>query len=67
MNKRLPSFMGNTRGDSRCHIYSQPFGYPIRACDWCIPETDFVDTAKPFCKRCQLIKEGKVQTLLPVD
>ena len=53
-------FIGRTERDKKVHLYCQPFGYPIRYCDWTCPESDIVsDTEKEItCRRC-LIKLEK--------
>lgn len=54
----LKEFIAKTKGDKKRHIYvNRP--YPIRLCDWCVPESDFENMGDvPMCKRCQAIKDG---------
>ncbi|KKN37021.1 hypothetical protein LCGC14_0767810 [marine sediment metagenome] len=63
-----PNFTGKTAGETRKHIYVKPFGYPIRLCNWNIPEHDFVDVGNtPMCSHCQSVKSGERHSFMKVD
>ena len=46
-----PDIIGRQKGRkrNRVHVYRQPFGYPIRLCDWFMVETDDIEEVG----RCQ--------------
>ena len=53
---------------NRVHLYRQPFGYPIRACDWeavalddleSLPDEPRNPLAAVTCKHCQAVISGK--------
>ena len=46
-----PDIIGRQKGQkrNRVHVYRQPFGYPIRLCDWLMVETDDIEEVG----RCQ--------------
>ena len=53
-------------GDRKSHLYCFPFGYPIRYCNWTIPNADFdrkEDEAS--CVWCR-IKIQKEQPLITI-
>ncbi len=54
------TFIGRTKGETRTHIYDTSLSYPIRACNWTMPENDFIENGDaPLCKYCQAYQEGK--------
>jgi hypothetical protein len=60
-NIRLTSIK-RTGGETRTHLYAFPYGYPIRVCNWSIPEHKFIKNGDaPFCKHCQSYQAGKRQ------
>jgi len=53
---------------NRVHLYRQPFGYPIRACDWSAVSLDELESladdprdplAAVTCRHCQAVILGK--------
>ena len=67
-----PDIIGRQGGQkrNRVHLYRQPFGYPIRACDWiAVEEEDLEDRRRPVdgelwadaltCKHCLDVAQGK--------
>lgn len=49
-----------TKGEPRIHLYDTSLGYPIRVCNWTMPDYEFIENGDaPFCKYCQAYKEGK--------
>jgi len=56
----LTEYVARTKGETTKHIYVEPYGYPIRLCNWVMPENEFVSIGEvPMCKYCQAIKDGK--------
>lgn len=57
-------FTGRIKTDKRIHLFCQPFGYPIRSCNWLmvlIDDDKFIDVKKDInCKNClKFIKRNK--------
>jgi len=49
-----------TEGETRVHLYDDSLGYPIRVCNWAMPEKEFTENGDaPLCKYCQDYQEGK--------
>jgi len=49
-----------TKGETRTHLYDYSLGYPIRVCNWSMPEYDFIDNDNaPLCKNCLAYQQGK--------
>jgi hypothetical protein len=61
MNKTIPyQIIQRTKGETRKHLYDYSMGYPIRVCNWTIPENDFTEDGDvPFCKYCQSYLDNK--------
>ena len=52
--------IARTKGETRAHIYDYTSGYPIRVCNWTMPENDFIATGDvPMCKHCQAYQDGR--------
>ncbi|KKM90941.1 hypothetical protein LCGC14_1233610 [marine sediment metagenome] len=62
------NFVGRTAGETRKHIYVEPFGYPLRVCNWNIPAHDFIEVGTaPMCTFCQAVKDGVRSSYMKVD
>jgi len=56
----MSQYWARTNGETRIHLYDDSMGYPIRVCNWTMPENDFIESGDvPFCKYCQDYKDGK--------
>jgi len=52
-------YKARTQGETRTHIYDNSMGYPIRVCNWSMPEKDFIENGDaPLCKYCQAYRDG---------
>ncbi len=50
----LPDITGRTKCDKKIHLFVRPYGYPIRACIWAIPDYELIDTRQPItCENCK--------------
>lgn len=53
-------YIARTKGETRTHLYDDSMGYPIRVCNWSMPEYDFIENGDvPYCKLCEAYQKGK--------
>ena len=54
-------FIGRAKRDKKVHLYCQPFGYPIRYCDWACPESDIVSDTEEEITCCRCLKKLELE------
>jgi len=59
---------GRTKGETRKHLYDYSLGYPVRVCNWIMPDYDFVEVGEaPPCKYCLAYQSGKRRVCFAPD